>query len=162
MVVMHLENRDETRFALAELVGAKDGQVEGHTYYATAVFGAAEARLRSGTVNAFVLDLGLNPEWDNRNLPRALRQLTQGESPLENADAQSFYAYRLAQLAHDLGVPTVLLTNYPEQLGYEGPKHDALKTAFHAANVFRKDDDGLAACAAWVREQIGLEPRSRS
>ena len=90
MTVMHVENRDDTRSVLADLLGVKDGEVDGLAYVSTGIFGAAEVRLRSGTVRALVLDLGLNPEWDNRNLPRVLRQLALGENSLDHQDVQNW------------------------------------------------------------------------
>jgi hypothetical protein len=159
MAILHVENRDDTRAVLADLLGVEDGTVEGLAHASTSVFGAAEAQLRSGSVRVLVLDLGLNPEWDNQNLPRALRQLAQAGTPLGEQDAREFYAFRLAQLAHDLGVPCALLTNFPEYLGLEGRQLEAVRDAFHAKAVFRKDEAGMAECASWVRSELGLEPR---
>jgi hypothetical protein len=159
MAILHVENRDDTRSVLADHLGAKGGVVDGLAYVSTSLFGAAEARLRSGTVRALVLDLGLNPEWDNRNLSRALRQLALGKKPLDHQEVQDFYAYRLAHLAQSLGVPCSLLTNFPEYLGLEGPQLEALRDAFHAEAVFRKDEYGIAACACWVRQEFGLDLR---
>ena len=159
MAILHVENRDDTQSVLADHLGAKGGAVDGLAFVSTSLFGAAEARLRSGTVRALVLDLGLNPEWDNRNLPRALRQLALGKKPLDRSEVQHFYAYRLAHLAHGLGVSCCLLSNFPEYLGLEGPRLEALRDAFHARAVFRKDEAGITACASWVRQGLGLEPR---
>ena len=73
-----------------------------------------------------------------------------------NCTLQNFYAYRLARLAHSLGVPCALLTNFPEYLGLEGQQLEVLRDAFHARAVFRKDEAGMAACASWVRQELGL------
>jgi hypothetical protein len=159
MTILHVENRDDTRAVLADHLRAKNGAIEGLAFVSTSLFGAAEARIRSGTVRTLVLDLGLNPEWDNCNLSRALRQLALGKKPLDNSEVQHFYAYRLAHVAHGLGVTCFLLSNFPQYLGLEGPQLEALRDAFHARAVFRKDEAGIAACASWVRQGLGLEPR---
>jgi len=53
-------------------------------------------------------------------VPRALRHLALGKKTLDHSDLQHFYAYRLAHLAHGLGVSCALLSNFPEYLGLQG------------------------------------------
>jgi CheY-like chemotaxis protein len=151
MSVLHVENDDNPRDALARLVKE---EVDGVRLISVSNYGEAEKRLRGSGVQLLILDLGLNPTWDNRNLPRVLRRLAEGLE-LDPQDAEHFYAFRLARLAHDRGVPCVLLTAFPEHLRLDGARSEALRNAFHAQAVFKKDEAGLTECAAWVGEHLG-------
>src|SRR5208283_3841334 len=107
--------------------------------------------LRKGKVQALVLDLGLNPKWDNTHLPRVLKQLAQGLD-IAAQDAENFYAYRLALLAHERQVPCALLSNFPGMLGLDEQRSKTLLAAFHAEKIFPKTDVGVEECADWIRQ----------
>jgi hypothetical protein len=154
MSVLHVENDDITRDALVRLMEEEDVQVDRDRYIPVSVYGEAEKRLHRGGVQLLILDLGLNPTWDNRNLPRVLRRLAEGLG-LEPQDVENFYAFRLARLAHDRGVPCALLTNFPEYLQLDGTRLDALRNAFGAQAVFKKDEAGMTACVTWVGQILG-------
>ncbi|HKM57041.1 MAG TPA: hypothetical protein VJY33_26785 [Isosphaeraceae bacterium] len=151
MSVVHVENQDITRAALADLMGVEDGRIDGTKYIDTSLFGVAEGQLRKGKVQALVLDLGLNPKWDNTHLPRVLKQLAQGLD-IAAQDAENFYAYRLALLAHERQVPCALLSNFPGMLGLDEQRSKTLLAAFHAEKIFPKTDVGVEECADWIRQ----------
>ena len=155
MTVLHVEDNDTTRASLAHLVGVRNGRVEGHTFISTAIVAAALERLNQGTVNALVLDVGLDPRWDNKSMHRALRNLIRAPEHHEPADERGISAHRLALLARTHGVPCALLTNWADLLSEaDGYSQDALRDTFHAEAVFRKDEAGMEQCAAWVRRHL--------
>jgi hypothetical protein len=155
MSVIHVEDNGITRASLANLAGVKAGRIGGHVYIATGIVAAVEERLIEGTVQALVLDLGLNARWDNRNMLRGLRRLILASGRPDPQKGRGFPAHRLALLARDHEVPCALLTNWPDYFR-EGDQltTEALRKAFYAEAVFRKDETGMSACAAWVREHL--------
>ena len=154
MIILHVEDNGITRESLAHLLGVRNGRIDGHEYVSTGIVAAAEERLSRGTVRALVLDIGLNVRWDNANIHRALRNLVAAPEPRLAGDP-GLLSYRLALRARDLKVPCALLSNWPDYLKDEdGLTLEALRDTFHAEAVFRKDEAGMSACAAWVRHAL--------
>jgi hypothetical protein len=154
MTIMHVEDNGITRESLANLLGVRNGRIEGDEYVSTGIVAAAEERLSRGTVGALVLDIGLNARWDNANMHRALRNLVSAPEGQLPGDP-GLVSYRLARTARDQKVPCALLTNWPDYLKEsEGLTLKALRDAFHAEAVFRKDEAGMSECAAWVRHYL--------
>jgi hypothetical protein len=157
MTVMHVENQDITRDSLARLLGVKDGKLGEHRYVSTGVVGAAKRELAGGAVKVVVLDLGLNPAWDNHHMRAVLRHLALNEAPSGAAAAGECEAHVLAMLAHQHKVRCALLTNYADYTGGNPPlTHDKIAAAFHAEAVFSKDEAGQQACARWVKQAPGM------
>jgi hypothetical protein len=155
MTIMHVEDNGITRASLANLVGVKNGRIEGHEYIATGIVAAAAERLSQGTVRALVLDIGLNVRWDNANMHRALRDLVTGPEFHGPREDPALVSHRLAVLARDQKVPCALLTNWPDYLKEEGGLTlKVLRDAFCAEVIFRKDEAGMSECAAWVRHYL--------
>jgi hypothetical protein len=155
MTVLHVEDNGITRACLAHLLGVKNGRLDGHVYIATGIVAAAQEQLSQGTVCALVLDIGLNVKWDNQYMRRALRRLIFAPEHRDPPDEPGLSAHRLALHAMIHRVPCTLLTNWPDYLNEAGEySTSALREAFHAEAVFRKDETGICACAAWVRQQL--------
>lgn len=155
MAVMHVEDNPTTRDVLARIVGVgEDFRAEGQEWIPTDDTARAETRLRQGTVHVLVLDLTLD-DWskDLKNMVRVLVRLIKEQQPLDPQDEQNFHAYRLALLAHDQRVPCALLTNWRDLLNPEkGLTSEGLRQAFHAEQVFGKED--FRECAAWIKETM--------
>jgi hypothetical protein len=156
MLVIHVDDNGITRASLANLAGVKAGRIGGHEYIATGIAAAAEERLIEGTVRALVLDLGLDAGWDNRNMLRMLRRLILAPARPDPQEGRTPTAHRLALLARDHEVPCALLTNWLDYF-QEGDEltMEALRGAFYAEAVFRKDECGISACAVWLRDHVG-------
>jgi hypothetical protein len=155
MLVIHVEDNEITRASLANLAGVTAGRIGGHQYIATGIAAAVEERLIEGTVRALVLDLGLDAGWDNRNMLRMLRGLIRATRRPDPRERRTLAAHRLALLARDHEVPCALLTNWLDYF-QEGDEltTEVLRDVSSAEAVFRKDESGMSACAAWVRDHL--------
>lgn len=155
MSVIHVENQEITREALARLLGVKDGRMDDHPYISTGIVNAAKQQFRSGQVRVLVLDLGLNAAWDNPHMRLVLRHLALGEAIPDPSLSTACESHALALLAHQHHARCALLTNYADYTGGDPPlTHDKLAAAFHAEAVFSKDERGLQECAQWVKAAV--------
>jgi hypothetical protein len=166
MSVIHVEDNQITREALAHALGVRDWRVGGYEYVSTSVPSVAADELRRGKAHALILDIGLTP-FQSPDLLQWLGRQARGDrtqEPAEPEGAQSWRpeAYRLALLAYHSKVPCALLTNwadYPDpQTGQRYPL-EVLRDIFHAKAVFPKDEAGILKCADWIREMLKNYPR---
>ncbi len=157
MYVVHVEHNELIRTQLARLLNVQGGTLGGFQYRETDVAGDARRLLQADAVEALVLDLGLNPAWDNKHLPAVLRHLALGEDPPPGVRAADCVSHALALLAHRHHVPCAVLTHYADFTGGDPPlTEDKLREAFHLQAIFHKDGKGISACAAWVRQVLGI------
>lgn len=165
MVVMHVENQDITRKALADSLGVKDdhfqwkGQM--HKLLSTAlVEHARDALKKAGQVDILVLDIGLDVGWDNLHMLDTLGHLATG-TPRESGPT-SCLAHELAVLGRKCKVNCALLTNYADYVGKPIAQGDAKKMLtredllriFMADAIFRKSDTGVPDCATWIKGKL--------
>lgn len=157
MIIMHVEDRDVTRGALADGLSVQDGRLGQYEYLSTGMVAAAKAKLRSGNVKLLILDLGLNTPWDNKNMIRVLRYLALDEEPEHPNAPRTCDAHAIATIAHQHQTQVVVLTNYLDYLGGNPPlSADKLRDVFHAQAIFNKDADSIVECARWVRKELSL------
>lgn len=155
MYVVHLENNEVTRAQLARLLSVHGDHLGEHQYSATEAVSDVRRRLQNDEVVAMVLDLGLNPAWDNRYLPNVLRHLALGEELAAGVHAADCVAHGLTLLAREHDVPCAVLTNYADYTGGDPPlTEEKLREAFQVRAIFHKDGDGLSMCADWVRRVL--------
>jgi hypothetical protein len=158
MFVVHLEHNEATRTQLARLLNMHGGRMGGFEYLATEVAADARRKILADSVKALVLDLGLNPAWDNKHLYHVLRHLALGEALTEGERASDCIAHGITLLAHRHHVPAAVLTNYADYTGGDPPLTEAkIREAFQVQAIFHKDGDGLNQCAAWVRGVLEIE-----
>lgn len=169
MIVLHVENQELTRVALANALGVQDDRLRHlsrtYDYVSTAMVHEARKQIQvADSVKVLVLDIGLDPGWDSRHMMRVLLELLrrmEGEPP-RAGEPESCAAVELAHVAKVQGVSCALLTNYADYVGNpigEGKdqrelKKEHLPQIFRAGAMFLKNASGFADCAEWVRGKL--------
>lgn len=157
MYVVHLEHNELIRTQLARLLGVQAGRLGAFQYLETDVAADVRRRLQTDAVKALVLDLGLDPAWDNKHLPAVLRHLAMGEDLPPGLRAADCVAHAVALMAHRHHVACAVLTHYTDFLGGNPPLTvENIRDAFHVQAIFHKDGKGLNACVAWIRRALGI------
>lgn len=155
MYVVHLEQNPVIRQQLARLVGVEGGRLGIYQYLDTDVAWDVRRLLHANQVHLLVLDLALNPAWDNRHLLSVLRHLVIGEELPPGVRLADCTAHALCLLAFQHQVPCALLTNYLQYTGGDlRISQERIREVFHVRGVFPKSGEGIEQCARWVRQTL--------
>lgn len=157
MYVIHLEANQLIRLQLSRLLGVRESRLGPYSYLETDVPSDVRRLLHANQVEVLVLDLALNPAWDNRYLLWILRHLAVGEELPPGVRLGDCVAHALCVLAFQHHVPTALLTNYLEYTGGDlRITEERIREVFHVRGVFPKTGRGIDQCAHWVLQTLKL------
>jgi|GEM_PF-2172836 len=160
MYVVHLEQNPVIRMQLARLVGVADRRLGVYPYLETDEPTDVRRLLHANQVQLLVLDLALNPAWDNRHLLPVLRHLVVGEPLPAGVRLADCLSHGICVLAFHHQVPCALLTNYLQYTsGDLRISEERIREVFHVRGVFPKTGEGIERCAQWMRRIL---PRSHS
>jgi hypothetical protein len=152
MYVVHLEQNPVIRMQLARLVGVTEGRLGGYAYLETEEPTDVRRLLHANQVQLLVLDLALNPAWDNRHLLSVLRHLVVGEPLPAGVRLADCLSHGICVLAFQHQVPCALLTNYLQYTaGDLRISQERIREVFHVRGVFPKTGQGIEQCAQWMR-----------
>ncbi len=155
MYVVHLELNPVIRLQLARLVGVSGGRLGEYRYLDTDQAADVRRLLHANQVALLVLDLALNPAWDNRHLLSVLRHLVVGEELPAGVRLADCTAHGLCVLAFQHQVPCALLTNYMQYTGGDFRiSQQRIREVFHVRGVFAKTGGGIEQCADWIRQTL--------
>jgi|YNPNPStandDraft_1061719.scaffolds.fasta_scaffold69023_2 hypothetical protein len=163
MYVVHLEYNQLIRLQLARLLGVEQGRLGPYQYLETDVPADVRRLIHNHQVQLVVLDVALNPAWDNRYLLSVLRHLVVGEELPGGVRLADCAAHAVCVLAFQHHTPSALLTSYLDYTGGDlRISEEKIREVFHVKVVFHKTGRGMEQCAHWMRETLRLGPAHSS
>lgn len=157
MYVIHLEQNELIRLQLARLLGVQAGGLGPYQYLETDAPTDVRRMIHSNQVQVLILDVALNPAWDNKHLLPMLRHLVLGEALPVGVRLAECPAHGLCLLAFQHHIPTAILTNYMDYTG--GDSHineEKLAEVFRVKGVFHKNGRGMSQCVHWICQLLKL------